>query len=133
MVFMNKKRIQQLAGLLKEEDFDLSDNPLVGEPATEAAYCQFKGTGEWIDWFGDAHRNLNFGDRYKKYVFKDWDEWHSFINNNDLTIEQNINITAWEVTPPLNGDPNRETEARKAFHKYWILNNRAPFILMIRK
>ena len=113
------------------EDFDLSDNPLVGDPATELAYAKFDGM-DWIDLKNDGYGKLSFGNRYNKYVFNTWDEWVNWLAD-EATSLQHQNLRAFDITPFLPIQNGQFESAKSFFKMYQKKNNGAPFILMYKK
>ncbi len=117
--------------LNETEDFDLSDNPLVGEPATELAYAKF-GDMDWVDLKNNNHGELSFASKYNKYIFKTWHEWVEWLAD-DATSLQYQNLRAFDITPFLPIQNSQFETAKAFFNMYQKKYNGAPFILMYKK
>ncbi len=116
----------------EEEDFDLSDNPLAGEPATELLYTKFGGMENWIDVYDNSQDNLVFGNRYNKHVFNSWDEWVNWLADEATDLQREI-LSGFSVTPIFPITNSQFERAKTYFNMYQKKNNGAPFILMSRK
>ena len=72
---MNKNRLQKLAGLLKEEDFDLSDNPIPNKAVVSNKYeidnFQIDLTDKGEDWRIDAEvEEIKYNSGRVKWIIK---------------------------------------------------------------